>query len=104
MTEIIKIPGTNISILKKFYDKLFEDYKDKLLIFTPPEKENKKVTHYITVKDIDKCIEKIRQLGGKIVVEKTPVPRMGYFIEAEDPEGNYFGLWQEDEDAELYDE
>lgn len=102
MAEIIKIPGTKINIVKDFYDSLFSDMKGKVLIVVRPENEEEKtITHYINVNNIDLYIKKIEKLGGTVKVSKTAVSRMGYFIEATDPEGHFFGLWEENEDAEM---
>ena len=102
MAEIMKIPGTNIKIVKDFYDKLFTSLDTDVMVVVKPEiEEEKGLTHYINVTNIEQGIVKIKELGGKIEVDKTAVPRMGYFIEARDPEGHYFGLWEENKDAEL---
>ncbi len=104
MPEIVKIPGTNINIVKDFYDKLFESLNTDVMVVVKPEteiKEDRELTHYINVNNIEIAISKIIELGGEIKVEKTGVPRMGYFIEAIDPEGHYFGLWEENSSAEM---
>ena len=102
MPEIMKIPGTNIKIVKDFYDKLFKSLDTDVMVVVKPEiEEERELTHYISVKNIEHGIEKINELGGKIEVDKTGVPRMGYFIEARDPEGHYFGLWEENTRAEM---
>ncbi len=38
-------------------------------------------------------------LGGKVHVQKTAVPQMGYFAICEDTEKNVFGLWERSDDA-----
>ena len=38
-------------------------------------------------------------LGGQIVMPKTPVPGMGWFLYFKDPEGNILALWQMDPTA-----
>jgi len=102
MSEIMKIPGTNMKIVKEFYDKLFETLDTDVMVVIKPEiEEEKGLTHYMEVTNIEYGIKRIKELGGIIEVEKTAVPRMGYFIEAKDPEGHYFGLWEENRDAEL---
>src|SRR3989338_7752024 len=46
----------------------------------------------ISVKDIDASIDKVKQLGGKIVGEKMKVSNMGLAAYFKDPEGNVLGL------------
>jgi len=102
MPEIMKIPGTNIKIVKDFYDELFQSLESDVMVVVKPELEvEREITHYINISNIDRGISKIEELGGKIEVVKTAVPRMGYFIEARDPEGHYFGLWEENKSAEM---
>jgi predicted enzyme related to lactoylglutathione lyase len=53
---------------------------------------------YYDVDDIDGCVAKAKDLGGK-ADDKMPVPGMGWFSRCEDTEGNAFGLWQTDASA-----
>ncbi|HTY46721.1 MAG TPA: VOC family protein [Methanomassiliicoccales archaeon] len=48
----------------------------------------------IEVDDMDAAIEKIKKLGGKILMPKTSMAEMGFFGYFEDSEGNTMGLWQ----------
>jgi uncharacterized protein len=48
----------------------------------------------ISVKDIDKSLEKVEKLGGKTVQKKAPVGDMGFTAYFKDSEGNVLGLWQ----------
>ena len=50
--------------------------------------------------NIDSELEKIRSLGGE-TDEKMPVPSMGWFAHAKDPDGNEFSVWQADESAPM---
>lgn len=52
--------------------------------------------NYITVENIDEYIEKVVNLGGKVLIPKQQVPTVGYIALAMDPEGNQFGLLQPD--------
>ena len=54
-------------------------------------------TYYVSVESIDEYSEKVAEFGGKIVVGKTEVPDIGWWAIASDPEGNYFGIWEEKE-------
>jgi predicted enzyme related to lactoylglutathione lyase len=37
------------------------------------------ITNYIDVKSINEYSVKVERLGGKVVLQKMPVPGMGYF-------------------------
>src|SRR2546430_178626 len=50
------------------------------------------VTNYLNVADITPALEKAKGLGAKVIVPRTPVPGMGWFAMAHDPQGNPFGL------------
>jgi len=54
---------------------------------------------YINIENMEEKIEEVKSLGGKLQVEKTPVPKRGYFAVCLDPEMNAFGLWKTDETA-----
>ena len=49
---------------------------------------------YIAVDDLDAASAKLEKLGGKVLMPRTEVPDMGWFIIASDPQGATFGLWQ----------
>ena len=51
---------------------------------------------YYTVTGIDAYLQKAISLGAPVVVDKTPVPGVGYFAELRDPLGNAFGFWEND--------
>ena len=55
--------------------------------------------NYISVDDVIEHSKKIEEAGGQIVMPKSPVPGMGWFAVALDPEGNPFGIWEDDENA-----
>ena len=61
--------------------------------------EDQPITAYISVPSVAKAAAKVKQLGGKICVEKTAVPQMGYFSVCFDTEGNIFALWERNEKA-----
>ncbi len=50
----------------------------------------------IDVNSVDDFATKITQSGGKVVVPKMAIPRVGYLAYCQDPEGNMFGLFQGD--------
>ncbi len=58
------------------------------------------VTNYIDVKSVDEYSSKVQKIGGgKVVVPKMAVPRMGYLAICLDAENNTFGIWETDESA-----
>jgi predicted enzyme related to lactoylglutathione lyase len=57
---------------------------------------NQKITDYFGVRSLLESVAKAEMLGGKILVPKMAVPKMGYFALCMDTEGNIFGLWEND--------
>lgn len=57
------------------------------------------IVNYFEIPSVDEYAKKVESLGGKITVEKTAVPGMGYFCVCTDTENNVFGLWEENSDA-----
>jgi predicted enzyme related to lactoylglutathione lyase len=56
--------------------------------------------NYIGVESVDEYLSRAESLGGKIVVGKMPVPQMGWFAHIMDTEGNIFGIFEDDSEAE----
>lgn len=50
---------------------------------------------YIDVDDLAAYVERIKQAGGKIMVERMEVPGVGALALFEDPDGRVLGLWQQ---------
>lgn len=50
--------------------------------------------NYIDVADVDDVAKKITASGGKILTAKTEIPKVGWFIMVQDPDGNMFGAIQ----------
>ncbi|MBK9285763.1 MAG: VOC family protein [Sphingobacteriaceae bacterium] len=73
-------PGINGAIMKK-------------------QDPNQPVANSIMVEDIDQAMIAIENAGGKIVVNKTPIPTVGWLAYFKDPDGNIHGVWQEDKNA-----
>jgi len=48
----------------------------------------------IEVEEITPYLEKVVELGGRVVLPKTPIPNMGWFAHITDSDGNLFGLIQ----------
>lgn len=53
----------------------------------------------VDVPDIDAYIEKVKQHGGEIVVEKHVIPGVGFNPYGKDVGGTLFGIHQEDSEA-----
>jgi len=58
------------------------------------------MTNTINVTSIDKYSKKISEKGGQIIVPKMPIPKVGWFAQCMDTEGNMFGIIEMDEKAE----
>ena len=52
------------------------------------------ITNYVLVPSVDKFAAKVKKLGGKICMEKTAVPEMGFFAVCQDTEKNTFAIWE----------
>lgn len=51
---------------------------------------------YIDVDDVAAYVKKIRDAGGKIIVENQEVPGVGTFALFSDPDGRVLGVWKKD--------
>ncbi len=54
-----------------------------------------RLTFYIDVNDLDAYVRKIKQAGGKILVERQEVTGVGQFSLFEDPDGRVLGMWKQ---------
>ena len=50
---------------------------------------------YITVDSVEDALSKVIELGGSIVVEKTPIPGLGWYAAIRDTEGGEIGIWEQ---------
>jgi len=57
------------------------------------------ITNYIMVASVDQAAAKVQKLGGKIIMQKSAVPYMGYFAVCQDTENNVFAVWERNEKA-----
>ena len=55
---------------------------------------NQRPVNYVMVESVDEFSKKIQNLGGKIIIPKTPIPNMGAFAVGSDPEGNPVGIFE----------
>ena len=115
-----EIPADNVVRAKRFYDKLFgwkirkfpapmkmpywyidtggsDDSLDGGLLQRQSPQHH--VTNYIHVESVDRAAAQVEKLGGKIMMHKTAVPRMGFFAICLDTEDNPFALWERNQKA-----
>ena len=108
----IEISTTDLKKAEKFYSQLFnwkitgwEGSSDYLMFETGKEpgggiqKVDKVnpgdgVLIYVMVDDIEKTLSKAKELGGKIVKEKTEIPNVGWFGLLSDLDGNTIGIFK----------
>lgn len=57
------------------------------------------VANSIGVDNIDEALKKIEMSGGTIVVPKTLYPNAGWSAYFKDPDGNIFGVWEQNPTA-----
>ncbi len=65
---------------------------------TNMEPGKKSTRAYFSVDDVNAGAARVKELGGT-ADEPMPVPNMGWFATCKDPQGNEFGLWQNDPSA-----
>jgi predicted enzyme related to lactoylglutathione lyase len=65
---------------------------------SPMEPGKRGTRAYFSVDEINAGSARVRELGGQ-AADPMPVPGMGWFSTCTDPQGNEFGLWQNDEAA-----
>ena len=68
--------------------------------FFKKEKGWTSISNVIQVDDIDSIIARITELGGEIVLPKMVINGAGYLAYFKDPEGNVFGMMQNDSNAQ----
>lgn len=49
---------------------------------------------YVLVDSVEGTVKKARQLGAKVIVDKTPIPEMGAFAVLSDPSGAAIGVFE----------
>lgn len=54
---------------------------------------NETIKNFVKVEDIDKVLEKVEQLGGRILMQKEMIPGVGLVSMIQDTEGNVIGIW-----------
>jgi uncharacterized protein len=49
----------------------------------------------IDVQNLDEYVEKVKETGGELFMEKVKVGEMGFYAQVKDTEGNIIGLWED---------
>jgi predicted enzyme related to lactoylglutathione lyase len=103
-----------VGTLKEFYEKLFgwkitkvEGPFEYCLIETGDvgggmrkrEGLDDRINIHISVESVDRYIKKVEELGGKVIVPKQTIPGYGFVAYISDPQGNTFGIFEENKDA-----
>jgi predicted enzyme related to lactoylglutathione lyase len=65
----------------------------------PSQQGESGLTVYFGTDDVAGTAARVEELGGSIVMPKTPIPTIGYFAVCKDTEGNAFALFESDESA-----
>ncbi len=116
-----EIPAKNISAAKEFYEKTFGwkindsgiEGMQYFLAMTTETDDNKMPINagaingalmtddsvdypliVITVGSIDATLEKVKQNGGNVILEKQKVLDMGFYARIRDIEGNALGIFE----------
>ena len=56
---------------------------------------DQRIMNYIGIPSVAEYLEKVKELGGTVLMPRTIVPGFGYLAICQDTEGNPFGLWEE---------
>ena len=65
----------------------------------PTGYDGKAWINYVTVESLESAVNRAKELGARVMKEKSPVPGMGWFAMLIDPQGNPLALWQPDKSA-----
>lgn len=91
--EIKKVPAMDYWFISTTGDRAIGGGMSKR---ASPERN---IINYIDVPSVEDYSIMIESLGGKVKMRKQAVPGMGYFAVCLDPEGNSFGIWEDNKDA-----
>lgn len=106
----VEIPAVDVSAAGEFYQKLFDwkltpmpemnytmwEMGDGSVGGFPQVSEHDpagRVLVYIDSEDIEKDLENVVKLGGKVLRDKTEIPGMGWYGIFQDPTGNPLALY-----------
>lgn len=110
----MEFPASDTARAQKFWNELFgwqwqsmegpQEYhmtqfsEESGAAIFPSEGGDQGVRVYFDVDDVNAGVARVKELGGQ-ADDPMPVPGMGWFATAKDPEGNKIGLWQTDPTA-----
>ncbi|MFO7674960.1 MAG: VOC family protein [bacterium] len=57
------------------------------------------VVNTLDTEDLDATLGKVEENGGKVIQPRGPIPGVGWYAAFEGPDGNRFGLMQDDPQA-----
>lgn len=114
----VEIPSAEFERTERFYRELFtwkmdiveeEDYMlfetgesvNGAFYHSPQHTGQQGVVIYIHVDDIDQTLQRVPELGGKIISDKAPDKGSGSFALIRDPDGNVLGIWEKNEPVRL---
>jgi hypothetical protein len=122
MTRVVhfEISAEKPELLAKFYEKVFrwkiEKWEGPIeywLITTGKEDEpgingglsrrtdtETSTVNTIDIPSVDEFTKKVEMNGGAVITPKHAVPGVGYMVYFKDPEGNVFGMMEEDPSAQ----
>ncbi|HMZ08000.1 MAG TPA: VOC family protein [Anaerolineales bacterium] len=107
----VEIPAASVEAAGQFYQELFGwkiqpipdmNYTmweagdgDEYGGFPQVSEENPagQVLIYIASDDIDDDLDKVKELGGRVIRERTEIPGMGWYGVFQDPTGNVLALY-----------
>src|SRR6478752_2659143 len=89
-----EIPTDDVARSKKFYSELFGWTIEK---FQGTDNNMPTDMEYYVITTTDG--EGNKAIGGKVTLQKTAVPGMGYFAVCLDTENNRFAIWETDSTA-----
>lgn len=107
-----EIPSTDTARAKEFWGSLFgwtfETFEGPMEYnmirgtepgggIYPTQGSESGLTVYFGTDDVAATSARVAELGGEIVMPKTPIPHIGYFAICKDTEGNAFSLFESDE-------
>ena len=107
----VEIAATDLKKAEGFYGKLFDwklkpsDFPGYTMFETEKEpgggltkvdqvKPGEGVLIYVMVDDVDKTLNRVKELGGGIAKGKTEIPNIGWFGLFSDLDGNIIGVFQ----------
>ena len=109
-----EIPADDVERARKFYQELFgwkiEPAQEGYNLITVGEPgpdggmmqrqaPGAGITVYINVESVDEHTKKLQSLGGTVIVPKTAVPTVGYFVIFQDTEGNALAIFEDNPQA-----